>query len=184
MAPTKLTPRELRRIAEHVLGVSEDRRLCYLEDPASGVGKAGWHLLEPDDSRVTAGCLEVGPDELVDSPARGEKPRYAPPEYVAIKCPKMEAEELVKGGYDAAFWSRPAMEKFLLAYYLPLKSPEDFALLYQLIMGGIHRGTLFAILHTFPSIETRRIEAETAFLTDEGIIPEQTMLLQLRNLVK
>lgn len=171
MQQTKLTPREMRRIAEHALGLSREMSLCFLEAHESDTGKAGWQLLERNDRRVKPGSAVIEPDFV---PAEGRVP-YGKPTSVTIVYGKNDTtRELVSEDCDAVFWSRSAMEKFVLDYYRPLKSPADFLALYSRVMGLVDDGTtLYAITHTYPSIETLVTEAaETRFLTDRGSLTE------------
>jgi hypothetical protein len=65
-------------------------------------------------------------------------------------APKLE--ELVDR-YDAVFWSESSVEKFVLGYYLPLKSRRDWEILYQLYMrDDLPAPIIYGIAHEYPSV--------------------------------
>jgi hypothetical protein len=173
MTQKTLTPREMRRIAEHALGMDEEMSLCHFEEGEHPTGKAGWRLLKTSDAHVKPGSLVIAPEPTVQTEPR---PWKKPKSVTIVYGSKNETLDLVAKECDAVFWSRSAMEKFVLDYYLPLKPPLEFLALYSRVMGLTNDGTtLYAITHTYPSIETLLTE-DTVFLTEKGPVTEERFI--------
>lgn len=162
--PRRLTALRLRQLAETASGWRHrELKLVFLEQ-GKDVPSPGYYLLDSKDPRGGKGILvnePVGPTGQVAGPFPGKM------KYVKVAYGKKK-RDLVADGCDALFWSRPAMEKFVLDYYMPLKTPEEFLALYARVMGLTTNEVLYGIAHTYPSIDTELTDDTVQFHTERG----------------
>ena len=170
--PRILDARKLRQLAEKASGLRyKDLVLVFRE--ADGDAPAGWDLVDP----AVAATL---PEPKIRVNGKSQAPTAAgwgtmKKVHVEYGTIKNDLEE----DCDAVFWSQPAMEKFVLGYYLPLLETKAWRALHARVLGELPNApTLYGIAHTYPSIERELADGVSTFLTKEGPLSESAFIAE------
>jgi hypothetical protein len=134
--PPTLTANQLRALAEKADGYRNEQLSVVLRQNGSGT-----------TVEVVKGSEKLATDKELFGLGTNDNSLLAPAgTSIIVKTPNGFQKECVGIG-DALFWSRAAVEKFVLPYYAGFKTPEEL----QAMMDAISAPDIIVAIHAQPS---------------------------------
>lgn len=175
----------LRRLAEAADGMRGEN-LTLVWRPVQGGGEGGAYALVKDADRTPGDEILVDVKTTKLRGHLGQPGSQGDMDSVKVSYGTKVDQELV-GKYDAVFWSEAAVCKFVLEYYLPLSTKEewdDFYALYMLqVEGSPH--TVYGVAHEYPSMRAPlQDKSRVHVVLEDGIMSVTDYVNRFRNLLR